>query len=154
MAFSRNSKPSASDSSRQRIRRALISSRRVPSPSRIADSKSAVMLKTTPFSPKAMPCARRSSISLSEWRSGICFTVRRNAMRSPSINAGVSAFSISSRPILARSISPTPSSIKRSRSGFQSTSRRKVRCSLSNVLSNRLFILSVISNFLVPNSRM
>ena len=145
VAFSRNSIPSASPSARHRARRASISRSRASSPSRIVGAKSAVKLKTTPFSPNAVPAARRAAISSSVCRSGICFTVRRNARRSPSINAGVSAFSISSSPMRARAMSPVPSATNRSSSGFQSTSRRNFACSLSNVLSKSDLIRLVIA---------
>ena len=144
IAFSRKFTPSSSLSAVACASRTFISAMRVSSPSRIVGPKSAVRLKTTPFSPNAVPAALRAFISSSEWRSGICFTVRRKAIVSPSRNAGVSAFSISSRPIRARDSSSTPSATNRFSRGFQSTSLRNFFCSLSNVLFSKLVILSFI----------
>ena len=142
IAFSRKFTPTASLSVFACASRAFISAMRVSSPFRIVGPKSAVRLQTT--LQNAVPAALRAFISSSEWRSGICLTVRRKAIVSPSRNAGVSAFSISSRPIRARDSSSTPSATNRFSRGFQSTSLRNFFCSLSNVLFSKLVILSFI----------
>ena len=124
--------------------RASISEMRASRPSRIVGPKSAVRLNTTPFSPNAVPAARNAAISSSEWRSGICFTVRRNAIVSPSMNAGCSALSIATRPMRARAESLAFAAMNMSSSGFQSWSRRNFFCSFANVRSSSDLILSVM----------
>ena len=60
------------------------------------------------------------------------------------MNAGCSAFSISTSPTLARVESSVPSRTNPSSNGFQSTSLRNFFCSLSNVRVNSDLILSVM----------